>query len=191
VAHLEFLRDTGIPLLLRYFERTIATLKQYGKTSDEAARRAQEDIFSLENALKAYRGRDEGLKDAALMTRKRTAEDALRRAIKADARRTKEYGDAFDLIAKGRRDLAAYERDRRFLESGWGFNSVLFNQARTLVRLAAENDKENAARLPEYTDARRPALERALYSPAPVYDDFEQLKLADSLAFLQETYGAE
>jgi len=43
--------------------------------------------------------------------------------------------------------------------------------------------------LPEYTDARRASLELALFSPPPVYDDFEKLKLASSLALLQKEYG--
>jgi hypothetical protein len=58
------------------------------------------------------------------------------------------------------------------------------------VRLAEENEKPNAQRLPEYTDARRPSLELNLYATAPVYDDFEKLKLANSLTFMQSEYGA-
>ena len=190
VAHLEFLRDTGVPLLLRYLERTNNVLKEYGKTSADAAFRVQDEIFSLENGIKAYRGRDVGLKDAALINRKRADEDKLRRSIAADPRRQKEYGDAFAAIAKARRDLASYERERRFLESGWGFNTALFGYARTLLRLAAESAKPNEARLPEFQDARRAPLERALYSPAPLYDDFELRKLSDSLAFMQAELGA-
>ncbi len=63
--------------------------------------------------------------------------------------------------------------------------------ARTLVRLAAENEKPNAERLPEYTDARRASLELGLYSPAPIHEDFEKLKLADSLGFMVELLGAD
>jgi nicotinamide mononucleotide adenylyltransferase len=59
------------------------------------------------------------------------------------------------------------------------------------VRLADESQKPNAERLPEYTDARRASLELALYSPAPIHDDFEELKLADSLGFMVELLGAD
>jgi hypothetical protein len=34
--------------------------------------------------------------------------------------------------------------------------------------MAAENEKPNGERLPEYTDARRASLELGLYSPAPI-----------------------
>ena len=86
---------------------------------------------------------------------------------------------------------AQYERERRFLDLAAGFNTQLFTYARTLVRLAEENEKPDASRLPEFATTRRGPLEAALYSTAPIYVDFEKLKLADSLAFLQREYGAD
>jgi hypothetical protein len=111
--------------------------------------------------------------------------------VAADPKKQKEYGDAWDAIAKGRKELPAYSREVSLLENGAAFNSELFEYARTLVRLAAENAKPNAERLPEYTDARRASLELNLYSPAPIYDDFEKFKLADSLAFMRDELGAD
>lgn len=190
VAHLESLREVSIPLLLRMLDSRRAMLKRYMALGEEQTRRAQSDLNSIENAIKVYKGQVDGLKDSRLMTKKTLAEQALRRSIDADARKKKEYGDAWVAIAKGRKDLATYERDRRFLDLAAGFNTVLFAYARTLVRLADENDKPNAKRLPEFADTRRGALEAALYSTAPIYEDFETLKLADSLAFMQREYGA-
>jgi hypothetical protein len=190
VAHLESLRDVSIPLLIRLLESRQAMLKQYMTGGDEQTRRAQNELNSIENSLKVYRGQIAGLKDAKLMAKKRTFEQSLRNSVEADARMKKEYGDAWVNIAKGRKDLATYERDRRFLDLAAGFNTPLYSVARTLVRLADESEKPNDKRLPEFTDARRAALEGALYSSAPIYDDFEKAKLANSLAFLQSEYGA-
>ena len=190
VAHLEYLRDFGLPLLIRWLEVTRAALLEYSRKGEEQARRAQEDLFGVENSLKALRGQLEGLKDPKIIARKREAEAALRAFVAADARRQREYGDAWDAIARARASLASYERERRFLEGGWGFNSRLFDIARTLVRLAEENEKPDAERLPEYTTARRESLELQLYSPAPIYDDFEQIKLAASLRFMRDELGA-
>jgi hypothetical protein len=39
-------------------------------------------------------------------------------------------------------------------------------------------------------NARRAGLEATLYSTAPIYDDLEKAKLANSLAFMQSEYGA-
>ena len=190
VAHLESLRDVSIPLLLRMLQSRQKMLKAYMAQGEEQTRRAQNELNSIENAIKVYKGQVAGLQDQKLMAKKRVAEQNLRNSINADARKKKEYGDAWEAIAKGRRDLAAYERDRRFLDLAAGFNTVLFTYARTLVRLAEENEKPDAKRLPEYMSTRRAALEAGLYSTAPIYDDFEKAKLANSLAFLQSEYGA-
>lgn len=197
VAHLESLRDVSIPLLIRMLESRRGMLKAYMAQGEEQTRRGQNELNSVENSLKVYKGQIAGLKDPKLMARKRIAEQALQNSVNGDARSKKEYGDAWDAIAKGRRDLATYERDRRFLEPTVtspvlpaGFNTVLFGYARTLVRLADENEKPDTKRLPEFTNARRAALLGNLYSTAPIYDDFEELKLANSLAFMQSEYGA-
>src|SRR5437868_5034327 len=96
----------------------------------------------------------------------------------------------WDAIAKAHQSLPSYIRERRIFDQAAGFNTTTFGFARTLVRLADESQKPNAERLPEFTDARRASLELALYSPAPIYDDFEKLKLADSLGYMVELLGA-
>ena len=190
VAHLDYLRDVGIPLLIKNLERRRALLQRYSAQGEAQALAAGEELRGIENSLKSYKGQYEGLQNKSIMARKEKAEADLRRSVSTDARKQKEYGDAWDAIAKAYTGLRAYERERRFLEGAWGFNSELFGIARTIVRLTAENEKPNAERLPEYTDARRASLELALYSPAPIYDDFEKLKLTDSLSFMRDELGA-
>jgi len=191
VAHLQELRDTSIPLIIRLLERREAVLKKYMAMGEEQTRQGQNELNSIQNSLKVYRGQLAGLKDAALMARKQKEEQALRKSIASNPERQKMYGEAWDAIAKAHQTYPSYIRDRRIFEQMGGFNDTLFLYARTLVRLAAENEKPNAERLPEYTDARRASLELGLYSPAPIHDDFEKLKLADSLGFMIELLGAD
>ena len=191
VAHLQEFRDTSIPIILRLLERREAMLKKYMAMGEEQTRRAQNELNSIQNSLKVYRGQIAGLKDKALMDRKMKDEEALRKSIAANAERQKMYGDAWDAIAKAHESLPSYIRERRIFDQGAGFNTTTFGIARTLVRMAAENEKPNAQRLLEFTDARRDSLELALYSPAPIHDDFERLKLADSLGFMVELLGAD
>ncbi len=191
VAHLESLRDTSIPLLLRMLEMRRDMLKKYMAQGEEQTRRAQNELNSIENAIKVYKGQLAGLHDKRLMAKKLKAEQALRAAIQADARKRQEYGDAWDAIAKGHKELAEYAKDRRVIDLAGGFNTTLFNHARNLVRLAEEIEKPNAERLPEFQDARRASLEAALYAPTTLYDDLEKLKLANSLEFMQSVYGPD
>jgi len=191
LAHLQELRDASIPIVLRLLERREAMLMKYMKMGEEQTRQAQNELNSVQNSLKVYRGQLAGLKDAALIDRKSKDEIALRASIDANPDRQKLYGDAWDAIAKAHQTLPSYIRERRIFDQASGFNTTMFGYARTLVRLAAESQKPNAQRLPEFTDARRASLEAALYSPAPIHDDFEKLKLADSLGFMSELLGAD
>jgi hypothetical protein len=191
VAHLQDLRDNAIPIILRLLERREAMLKKYMAMGEEQTRRAQNELNNVQNSLKVYRGQIAGLKDRALMDRKMQDEAALRKSIAANPERQKMYGDAWDAIAKAHQGYPSYIRERRIFDQAGGFNTTTFGIARTLVRLAAENEKPNAERLPEYTDARRASLELSLFSPAPIHDDFEKLKLTDSLGFMVELLGAD
>jgi hypothetical protein len=191
VAHLEELRDASIPIVIRLLEHQEAMLKKYMAMGEEQTRQAQNELNSVQNALKVYRGRLQGLKDPALMARKKQEEQALRKAIAAKPEEQKKYGDAWDAIAKAHQTYPSYIKERRIFDQLGGFNSTLFGFARILVRLADESAKPNGERLPDYTDARRASLELELYSPAPIHEDFEKLKLADSLAFMVELLGAD
>jgi hypothetical protein len=197
VAHLEFLRDTGLPLTVRTLESRRDSLKKYMAGGEEQTRRGQNELNYAENFIKVFGGQLEGLRGKELAARKQGTEAALRAYVESTPRMHKEYADAWESVAKAQRSLASYERDRRMLggltlaDYGMsGFNTVLFGYARMLVRLAEEGPKPDAARLPEYTDARRAALESALYSEAPLYEDFEQMKLAASLTLMRDVYGA-
>ncbi len=190
VTHLEYLRDIGLPYTIRTLERRQALLTRYGAAGAEQERQAKDELFGVENSLKSARGQYEGLKDAFMMERKVAFEKKIRTAVAADPDMRKNYGDAWDAIAASRRAMAAAFKDNAFMEGAAGFNTRLFGVARTIVRLAAESGKPDSERLPEFAQARREALERGLYSPAPFYPALERAKLADSLAFMADEMGA-
>lgn len=191
MAALKYMRDVQSPSTLDLLRRWEIMLQQYGQRSDESARRAKDDLFGAQNSRKAYYGRIAGLQDPSILAKKESAEQALRAKIAADPRLKTEFGSAWDRIEQAqdlRRELAV---PMSVLESGRGFHSELFSIARTLVRLADENEKPNRDRLKEYSDAGRSSLELQLYSTAPIYDDLEQAKLSDGLGYLLEKLGGD
>jgi hypothetical protein len=109
--------------------------------------------------------------------------------VAADPGRRAAFAEAWDAIAGSRTAALALSRQHAWLEDARGLNSRLYSFARQIVRLSEESAKPEKDRLPEYADARRPSLERQLFSPAPVYKDAEKAKLADSLAFMREKLG--
>ena len=190
VAHLEYLRDHGIPLTLRTLESRRAALVAYGAQGPEQQRQVKDEFFGIENSLKSLRGQLAGLQNPALMQKKQAADRALQEAIAADPKMQQAYGGAWTAIAKARANLPAYAVEHALIEGGSGFTSRLFTMARTLVRLAAEDAKPDTERLPEFTAARRSSLERQLFSPAPFYPAAEQAKLAASFTVLRDALGA-
>ena len=191
VAHLEFLRDQALPLSINAFTKIRESLDAYMKRGPEQARQANDEFFGIENSLKSWHGQIGGLKDAATMTKKRADEKALRDRINAIPELTAKYGDAWDQVAKARAALPPYNLERVFFESGLGPYTQYFTLARTLVRWTEESAKPNGQRLPEYSDARKAAIERQMGSEAPIYPGVEQATLEAGLTVMEQQLGED
>jgi hypothetical protein len=191
IAHLEFLRDVDFPLRLNVIRRREVMLRTYCDRSPENSRRGEDELFGYQNSRKARIGMLQGLQDPAIMGRRRAQEQTLRSKVIEDPKLAAPYGDAWDDVARAIKAWREIHLRHYLLERGVGFNSDLFQTARTLVRLAEEKAKPNAERLREYAEAGLPSLEQQLFSEAPIYDDLERLKLGDSLGLLVEMMGAD
>src|SRR5205823_3011050 len=71
------------------------------------------------------------------------------------------------------------------------FYCTLFEYARRLLRHGDEMTKPNGERFPEFRDSYKESLELELFSSHPIYDDYEIVKLTDSLTDMVERFGAE
>lgn len=191
VAHLAFLRDNALPLSINAFTTIRNSLEAYRKLGTEQARQANDDFFSIENSLKSWKGQIGGLRDAATMDKKRADEQALRDRVKANAELEAKYGDPWEKVAAARAALPPYNDERVIFEQGLGFFSSYFTLARTIVRWTDESAKPNGQRLPEYSEARKAAIERQIGSAVPIYPGNEQAKLEGSLAVMVQMVGAD
>jgi hypothetical protein len=188
-AQLEFLRDTSYPFTIANYKRRQAYMHEYSRKGEEQARIALRNLFGIENSLKATIGYQSGLLDKALMEKKLKDEQVLRSAVAKNPDLETPFGSAWDEVAAAEKAYASFYKPMVFFERANGFYTTYFTMARNLVRLAMEKPKPNPDRLREYRDAALPSVERGLLSPAPIYDEFETLKLGDSLAQLQEELG--
>ncbi|HUK87858.1 MAG TPA: S46 family peptidase [Terriglobales bacterium] len=191
VAQIETLRDLVYPFRLDALKRRNAALKAWAAQSPENYRRAQEDIFGIENSIKAITGYLGGIRDPKLMARKQEEESKLQAWVNADAQRKSEYGEPWAATANAERTWREIYLPFSFLDRRAGFPGDLNFFARALVRAAVEKAKANAERLPEYRDSSLPSLEQQLFSTAPVYRDLETVSFADALALMQEKLGAD
>ncbi|MDP8916937.1 MAG: S46 family peptidase [Pseudomonadota bacterium] len=153
-------------------------LINFAEQSPENAFIAGDTLYGVENSYKRARGQMRALTDAEFMAGKGRAEAELRARVKADAKLRRELGDPWA-------DLAAVQDDYRelypayhFLELRAGGGSSLYGWARSIVRGAQERAKPNGERLPEFTESRLPATQRAVLEARPVYPALDELELS-------------
>ena len=188
VTELVYLRDVVYPYTLQLLGRREVLFTAYSVRSEENARQAKEDLFRVQNSRKARDGGLAGLLDPSLLAEKQAAQDRLRAAASRDAE-LKDVLPAWEAIAAAQKIIAENALRYRLLEVGHGFDSDLFDVARTLLRAGEERSKPDGERLREFHESGRESLEFELFSTKPIYDDYEQLKLESSLTWLAGLLG--
>ncbi len=172
----------------------------YSARSFENARKAREDLFGDQNNRKRYDGYLAGLLDPQIWSALEAREGKLRDAIGRDAK-FKSTLSAYDRIKRAQAEIAKnapvynYLEQERPVTVGYrgprAFSGDLFKYARLLLRAADERAKPNGERIPTFRDSARESLELELFSNEPIYDDYEILRLTDSLTDFASAFGAD
>ncbi|MDR3416378.1 MAG: S46 family peptidase [Nevskia sp.] len=191
VAQLERLRDVDLVSRLLYGSEARGLLNRFAEEGSEPARTSESERFYLENGIKALKGELQALLDPKVFDVKRKEEAELRAYVNANPARKAKYGKAWDEIAQAQGVYRDIETRWKFIEGRRGFQSDYYYFARSLVRGAAERGKPNAERLREFTESALPTLTQDLLSNAPVYPEFETVRLGWSLTKLREWLGAD
>lgn len=183
---LTYLRDVRMPWVLDFLRRREVLFQQFGYNSPEAERRARDELFGIQNSRKAYTGMLGGLQKPAFMDSKRLREEEMlaQLAEQGDAK-SAEYLQAFATIEEVLAERATLQNEQATL------NCQYFSIAETLNLMAAEDQKPSGERMRSFRDSARESLQQQLFSPAPIYDDLELEKLADSIALLMERRGGD
>ncbi|MEQ8273342.1 MAG: S46 family peptidase [Deltaproteobacteria bacterium] len=190
VAELEYLRDVYLPDRIFWLAELRGQLTVFARSSKEHHRISKTDLLYVENGYKALKGRLGALLDKDFFASKVEAEKKLRAKVDADPKLAA-YRGAWTEIDKALRVARNLRTEYNAKEARGTFGSSMMGHARTLVRWAAEKDKPNGERLPEYTDSKLPALKARLLSKAPIYPDLEELKIALYLTKLREELGPD
>jgi Peptidase S46 len=191
-------RDREVPNWLVMFNRREVLLTAWGQRSFENARRVRDDLFGDQNNRKRYDGYVAALLDPEIWGAIEQREEKLRAAISRDPKRTGTLA-AYDRIKKAQAELVKiaprydYLEQERPLTVGYrgprAFYGTLFKYARLLTRAIEERAKPNGERIAEFRDSAKESLELELFSTEPVYDDYEILRLTDSLTDFAEKFG--
>lgn len=183
-------RDRALPVALALLYRRESYLQSYSARTNENARRARDDLFGIQNGRKLLIGELAALLDPEFFGKLVARQADLQHKI--DAGQFPEAAAAYAKVSTAQKVIASNAPTYNYYEgrrAPFALNSTLFTIARTLVRAAEERPKPNDVRLPEFRESSRPSLELQLFSTEPIYDDFEILKLTDSLTALCGQFG--
>src|SRR5438309_5517454 len=193
-------RDRWLPYLLRLFNRREVLELAYGARSFENARKTRDDLFGDQNNRKRYDGYLAGLLDPQIWAQLQAREQKLRDAIARDPKLRSTAG-AYDRIKNAQAEIAKnaplynYLEQERPIPVGYrgprAFFGNLFEYARLLLRAVDERTKPNGERIPQFRDSALDSLELELFSSEPIYDDYETLRLTDSLTDFATQFGAD
>ena len=200
VDELADMRDRFLPYLLRMFNRREVLGLAYGARSFENARKARDDLFGDQNNRKRYDGYLAGLLDPQIWSALQAREQKLRDAIAHDSKLRSTIG-AYGRVKRAQAEIAKNASLYNYLEqerpSPVGYRGPralfgnLFKYARLLVRALDERAKPNGERIPQFRDSARDSLELELFSTEPIYNDYEILRLTDSLTDFASQFGAD
>jgi hypothetical protein len=191
LAELQYERDVTLPERIARLSELRGALVEFQNRGPEAKRVSQGLLFGVENSLKALKGRREALVDRDFFAQKVAEEEAFRKKLAQDPKNGPAAEKAFGAIQEAE-DLRRNVRfELAYVMGSAGFLTDYFGLARTLVRGAAERAKPNSVRLEEFQEAQLPAVTQRLFSPAPIYNDFEIFKFTWSLTKLREELGPD
>jgi hypothetical protein len=200
LAELADTRDRHLPYLLQIFNRREVLGLAYSARSFENARKARDDLFGDQNNRKRYDGYLAGLLDPQTWSALQAREQKLRDAIARDPKLRPAAG-AYDRIKHAQAEIAKnamlynYLEQERPIPVGYrgprAFFGNLFKYARLLLRAVDERAKPNGQRIPQFRDSSRESLELELFSSEPVYEDYEILRLTDSLTDFASQFGGD
>lgn len=180
-------RDVREPLVIEYLKRRIASAQKFAAQGPEQARLVASTIFGLQNSLKVYVGREEALKDPAIIAKKQAEEADFRAQVAANPEWQKEYGDAWGTIAAAEEKVKPEMKSQLFRRT----DSRLFTIALNIVQYTAEIKKPDGERLPQFHEAGLESLKYQMLSPAPIYPSTEKLYMTSALALAEEKLGKD
>ncbi len=176
-AQLESLRDVRAPIILQVLKRRIALLKEYSGRGPEQARQAASLIFNLENSLKAWQGRYDGLLDKNVMDKKRKDEEEFRAKVNANPEWQQEYGAAWDDVARATEIEKPSMKEQYFRATDSQLSALAVN----LVTYVAEIKKPDGERLDGFHESQLESTKLRLFSPAPIYPEMEIARMTNAL----------
>ena len=187
VSELLLQRDVVGPAVTEYLQRRLETAQAFAAKGPEQARLVGSAIFGIQNSLKVYEGRADALADKAILAKKEAEEADFRAKVAANPEWQKEYGGAWDTIARVEEQVKPEFKGQLFRRT----DSRLFGIALDIVQYVAEIKKPDGDRLPQYHEAGLESLKFEMMSPAPIPLATEKVYMSSALELAEEKLGKD
>lgn len=173
MAQLETYRDAIYPMVLRGLTNRRTRILEYTSKGEEEQRRAKDELFGIENSLKALTGELDALRDDEIM-----ADKAAKEAAFLETEAGQEVKDAFEQIVQTQQAFSMVYPT--FALSA--VQSRIFDLMMELV---------NYVTTPATNTGLRQTQELALFSEAPIYEDLERVLIASDLQEALDSLGGD
>lgn len=173
MAQLETYRDVIYPMVLKGLTNRRTRILEYTSKGEEEQRRAKDELFGIENSLKALTGELEALRDDEIM-----ADKAAKEAAFLETEAGQEVKDAFEQIVQTQQAFGMVYPT--FALSA--VQSRIFDLMMELV---------NYVTTPATNTGLRQTQELALFSAAPIYEDLERVLIASDLQEALDALGGD
>ena len=187
MSQILFARDVSDPLFLAFLANQIDICQRYAAEGPEQAREASSDVFRLQNAQKAIKGRHDALLDKTTIAKKQSEEDRFRSAVMANPEWKDKYGNAWSEINAAMQKAPSLYR----LQMKRTIDSDLMQLAEQIVTYVSEIKKPAGERLPGYQASQLDSLRYRMLSPAPIYPGLEKASIAGDLQFASKQLGPD
>ena len=165
------------PFIVQILEGQRSILKHISSFSPEAERGMRDQLFGVENSLKAYGGQLGGLRDTTLMGQKIRWEAEFRGRIAADPELSDTYGDVWDNLMDLQLQKLRTSPRMNANDPGFGGNP-LTQMAGDLVRYVREMEESEMGRSEAYRGEALAEAEAALATPLQMSPDIAGRLLA-------------
>ncbi|HEX7090377.1 MAG TPA: S46 family peptidase [Longimicrobiales bacterium] len=167
VAQVMYERQYRHPFIVRLLRGQRDILQEIARQSPEAERQVRDQLFGIENSLKAFTGQLAGLNDSLLLGRKIRWEREFRQRIEADPALRAQYGDVWDRLA--RIQARKLELSPRLNANNIEFlPSPHLRLAGLLVRYVRQAALPEAERDEAFRGERLAQIETMLRNPVPI-----------------------
>lgn len=188
-TQLEFNRDVQFPWIAGLLDDYVDVLKKYMAVRPDRKEEMTNQLFSMANSQKAYRGQLDGLENDVLMQRRKDFDRKFRAQVMARPELAAKYGHVWDEIAESNAKVRAVAPDLlAFRFEVLGPPEYLM-QALSLARLERELTKNEEDRANPYKGNALGLTLRSLKKFKSADMDMERLTLTKKLALMQRMLG--